>query len=254
MIVPKTPLAIIPDGWLHASNVVVCCLLLSGVLTAQDPQNNVSTRLPQLSVSPGLPGQMRLSAAAASEFLACLERNAIERILASAQIRGIAAKYTILSEGEPASQLFLIRTGQARSYKLTKDGNEILLRWLLPGDVFGLGTLLRHPPNYISSGDALSDCELLAWEHASIRELATSYPRLAANALRIVLHYLQSYSDRHLGLLTNSAQQRLAGALLHLGHTTGRVQPHGVEIEATNGQLSALADISPFTTSRLLSG
>jgi CRP-like cAMP-binding protein len=196
--------------------------------------------------------QTTLPAVGTSRFLAGLEKNAIESILAAAQIREIAAKRTILSEGEHASHLFLLRTGQARYYKLTKTGNEILLQWLIPGDVFGLGTLLRHPPDYLGSGETLSDCELLAWEHTSIRKLAKTYPQLAENALRIVLHYLKSYSDRHVGLVARSAQQRLAGALLNLGHRTGRVHPHGVEVEATNAQLSALADISPFTTSRLL--
>jgi outer membrane protein TolC len=61
MIVRRTPPAIIPDGWLHASNVIVCCLLLCGVLAAQDLQNNVSERLPQVPVGPGVRGQMRLS-------------------------------------------------------------------------------------------------------------------------------------------------------------------------------------------------
>jgi CRP-like cAMP-binding protein len=101
---------------------------------------------------------------------------------------------------------------------------------------------------------AISDCELLAWEHKSIRKLGKTYPQLAENALRILLHYLKGYANRHVGLMTKTSQQRLAGTLLNVGHRAGRVHPHGIEIEATNEQLSALADISPFTTSRLLSG
>ena len=193
-----------------------------------------------------------LPAVGTSRFLEGLEKSAIESIVAAAQVRQIAAKRTILTEGEPASHLFLLRTGQARYYKLTKAGNEILLHLLLPGDVFGLGTLLKHPPDYLGSGETLSDCELLAWEHTSIRKLAKDYPQLAENALRIVVSYLKSYSDRHAGLVATSAQQRLAAALVNLGHRTGRVNPHGVEVETTNAQLSALADLSPFTTSRVL--
>jgi CRP-like cAMP-binding protein len=129
-----------------------------------------------------------------------------------------------------------------------------LLQRLLPGDVFGLGTLLKHPPAYIGSGQTISDCELLVWEHTKIRKLANTYPQLAENGLRIVLHYLKGYADRHVGLITKTSKQRLAETLLNLGHRTGRVHRHGIEIEATNEQLSALADISRFTTSRLLSG
>jgi outer membrane protein TolC len=59
MIVPKTPLAIIPDGWLHASHLGVCCLLLCGILAAQNLQNGGSTPFPNVSASPVVPVQMR---------------------------------------------------------------------------------------------------------------------------------------------------------------------------------------------------
>ena len=189
-----------------------------------------------------------------SRFLAGLEQTAVATIVRAAKIRNVAAKLVILSAGEPATRLFLLRKGRARYYMVTKTGQEVLLQLLLPGDVCGLGTLLKHPPGYIGSAQAISDCELLEWEHAKVRELANTYPQLAENALRIVLHYLKGYADRHVGLVTKNSQQRLAGTLLNLGHRTGRVHPHGIEIDATNEQLSALADISPFTTSRLLSG
>jgi CRP/FNR family transcriptional regulator, nitrogen oxide reductase regulator len=189
-----------------------------------------------------------------SKFLAGFDLKATSKILAAAKVREIAAKHTIFSVGEPASRLFLLRKGRARYYMATKAGDEILLQWLLPGDVCGLGTLLTHPPNYMGTAAAIFDCELLVWEHKSIRKLAKAYPQLAENALRIVLHYLKGYTNRHIGLMTKTSQERLAGTLLSLGHRTGRIHPHGIEIEATNEQLSALADISPFTTSRLLSG
>jgi CRP/FNR family transcriptional regulator, nitrogen oxide reductase regulator len=198
--------------------------------------------------------QTTLPAAVSSKFLAGLDQKAIATILAAAKIQEIPAKHIIFSAGEPAAHLFLLRKGRARFYMVTKDGEEILLQWVLPGDVCGLGTLLKHPPNYMASAEAISHCELLAWEHKAMRKLAKAYPQLAENALRIVLHYLKGYANRHVGLLTKTSQQRLAGTLLNLGHRTGRVHPQGVEIEATNEELSALADISPFTTSRLLSG
>jgi CRP-like cAMP-binding protein len=95
---------------------------------------------------------------------------------------------------------------------------------------------------------------MLVWEHASIRRLAIRHPQVADNALRIVLHYLKRYVDRHVGLVTKTAEQRLAETLLSLGHRTGRTLPAGVQVDVTNGQLGALADVSPFTASRLLSG
>jgi len=187
-----------------------------------------------------------------TSFLAGLDQLEVNSILSVAETQQSPAKSHLLSAGQPATHLFMLRRGRIRYYKTTKSGDDIVLYMLANGDVFGLGTLLKRPTNYMGSAEALSDCDLLVWEHASIRTQAAAHPQLAENALRIVLQYLRSYVDRHIGIVNKNAQHRLAITLLDLGHRTGRVLPTGVEVEATNEQLGNLADISRFTTSRLL--
>jgi CRP-like cAMP-binding protein len=189
-----------------------------------------------------------------TNFLADLDQRAVDKILSAAARQQSPARQQLLSAGQPATHLFMLRSGRVRYYKITKSGDEIVLHMLGNGDVFGLGTLLKQPTSYMGSAEALSECDLLVWEHMSIRTQAAAHPQLAENALRIVLQYLRSYVDRHIGLVSTNAQHRLAITLLDLGHRTGRVLPNGVEIAATNEQLGSLADISRFTTSRLLKG
>ena len=189
-----------------------------------------------------------------TNFLADLDQRAVNKILSVAARQQSPARQQLLSAGQPATHLFMLRSGRVRYYKITKSGDEIVLHMLGNGDVFGLGTLLKQPTSYMGSAEALSKCDLLVWEHTSIRTQAAAHPQLAENALRIVLQYLRSYVDRHIGLVSTNAQHRLAITLLDLGHRTGRVLPNGVEIAATNEQLGSLADISRFTTSRLLKG
>ena len=194
------------------------------------------------------------SAAAQSTFLAGLGLAATHAILGAAKIRRISAKRAITTRGQQATHLFLVQTGQVRYYHLTKRGDLVLLGYLVPGDVIGLVTLLKSPSAYMASAEATSDCELLAWDHAVVRSFADLYPLLGENGLRIALGYLRNYIERHVGLVTETAEERLARTLLKLGHQTGDVQHDGVEIRATNAELGALADISPFTASRVLNG
>ena len=70
--------------------------------------------------------------------------------------------------------------------------------------------------------------------------------------LRISLGYLRTFIDRHTGLVTKTAEERLAKILLRLSDQSGQFHPEGIEIRATNDELGALADISPFTASRVL--
>jgi len=185
-------------------------------------------------------------------ILAGFSPEATDEILAASEKRQIKAKNIVMETGEPAAHVFMISSGRLRCYKKTKSREDVVLYLLGAGDVFGLVSLLSQPPPYMASAEALSDCELFVWTHDVIRRLTAKHPQLAENALRIALEYLQQYVTRHMGLVSKTAEQRLAVTLLGLSHRGGHVHPDGVEIEATNQQLSGLADISRFTTSRLL--
>jgi CRP-like cAMP-binding protein len=188
-----------------------------------------------------------------SRFLDSLRLRDITAVLTAARLDTWEAKQTILRAGEPASRLFLLKSGQVKYFKSTFQGEEVVLGLLGPGDVFGLGTLLARPANYLGTAEAVGTCELVVWEHSRIRSLARLYPQLSENALRIVLDYLRSYVERHLGLSTMNAEQRLAALLLDMSQRSTQMSPQGVEINATNEQLSALSDMTAFTASRVLS-
>ena len=173
-------------------------------------------------------------------------------ILAEARTMKFAGNAQLCTEGKPASQLFLMNKGEAKYYRVTKSGKQVILYWLRPGDTFGLATLLPHPLPYIASAEAVSKCEVSLWTHATMQRLAQEYPLLKCNALRIVLLYLSFQTDRHSGILSETAKERLAKTLVNLGMRNGHVNPAGVDLDITNEQLASLADVSPFTVSRIL--
>jgi CRP/FNR family transcriptional regulator, nitrogen oxide reductase regulator len=193
------------------------------------------------------------AAARSSSFLRGLDEPATHTILSTARIRTISTNNNVTTAGDRATHFFLVQRGHVRYYHLTTNGEIVVLASLVPGDVVGLVALLRDPSVYMATAEATSNCELFAWERSVIRELVSHHPLLAENGLRIALGYLRNYIDRHVGLVTKTAEARLAETLLKLSDQCGEVHPDGIEIRATNDQLGALADISPFTTSRVLS-
>jgi CRP-like cAMP-binding protein len=192
------------------------------------------------------------TAVRSSSFLEGLDDPTKQAILASAKIRRIPAKHNITSGGHRATHLYLVQKGRAHYYHLTKQGESVLLAWLVPGDVIGLVAVLKGPSTYMATAEATSDCELVAWDRPLIRKLVSRHPLLVENGLHIALGYLRNYSQRHIGLVTRTAEERLAESLQKLGNQAGEVHPDGIEIRVTNDQLAAFADISPFTASRLL--
>jgi CRP/FNR family transcriptional regulator, nitrogen oxide reductase regulator len=188
-----------------------------------------------------------------SKLLVGLDDAALRQIMDAAQVRRIAPKKNVTVGGARPDHLFLLQAGRAGFYNLTESGSEVLLLWKVPGDIIGLVSLLANPPVYMASAKTVSECEFLVWDHGTIRGLAKTYPQLTENGLRLALHYLNVYMNRHASVVTKSAELRLAEALLHLATEAGKVQSSGVEIDITNEELSSLSDISPFTASRILS-
>jgi hypothetical protein len=85
-----------------------------------------------------------------SKFLAGISEHDQQLILGVAGQRSVAAKEIILRGGDTATSLFLLVEGRARYYHITAKGEELLLLWVTPGDVFGLGTLLRIRPRILA--------------------------------------------------------------------------------------------------------
>jgi CRP-like cAMP-binding protein len=186
-------------------------------------------------------------------LFAGLHDNVLREVACLAQPRRVAARQQLTFCGGQPDYLFFLKEGRARSYLVTEAGAEVLLLWLAPGDIIGLVSLMPNPPHYMAGTTTVSDCEFLVWEHSHLRRLAKAFPQLTENGLRLALHYLKVFVERHASMMNKNAEARLAQTLLQLSTQVGEVQPSGVVIEITNEQLSSLSDISSFTASRLLS-
>jgi CRP-like cAMP-binding protein len=165
-----------------------------------------------------------------------------------------SASEVIVLGKERASRLFLVGRGCVNYSAVTDDGRKILLGRLGPGDVFGLATFLSKPTCYLGTAKAVvRNTEVYSWDYRMIRQLATTYPRLADNALAIALRALSVHVERHIRLISNSARERVAFVLTRLAVRAGRIDASGVEVDITNEDLASLADVTMFTATRLLS-
>jgi CRP-like cAMP-binding protein len=188
-----------------------------------------------------------------SKFLAGLTDDAVRQLLDSACLCHIDPKKDVIVKGEPPDHIFLLKIGRTRSYILVEDGREIVLLWATPGEVLGLVSLLPSPPNYMANTTTVTACDCLVWDHDTIRKLATEHPQIMENGFRLAIYHLTTYMKRHVNLVTKSATSRLANQLIQLATSAGKVGSSGINIDITNEQLSSLADVGYFTTSRILS-
>lgn len=187
-----------------------------------------------------------------STFLHGLTSREIKIALATAAHEGISPRQILQQEGDRAIRLLVLLTGRVAVYRLAEDGYKVFLRWGVPGDTFGLATLLGFPERYIVTIEAVQAGSLLVWDQESCRTLAVRCPSLnhalnavVGNYLERLIHMLGTYAFQ-------PAEQRLARVLIESARQLGRKGHAGIELDLTNEQLAMAARMSVFTATRKL--
>ncbi len=117
-------------------------------------------------------------------------------------------------EHDRVSELFILSKGLMMSYVLLDDGSRQILRFLFPGDMLAATNLVyREAPETIV---ALTDCTVCPFERASLSQLITEHPRLAAVILSLNQIERVSLTDRLAALGRTTAKTRVAAILLEL--------------------------------------
>jgi CRP-like cAMP-binding protein len=187
-----------------------------------------------------------------SAILEGLTAPEIKAVLAAARQGRISPHQILQQQGDPVTRLWLLVTGSAAAYRLAHEGGKLFLRWGVPGDAFGLATIVRKPARYLITVEAVQEGSLLAWDLPSWRTLVLQYPSLSRAVHSVIASYLDGLMDALVASF-QTAEQRLARMLAVSARQLGRTGREGIELDLTNEQLAVTANVSVFTASRKLS-
>jgi len=187
-----------------------------------------------------------------STFLDGLTPGEINSALTAAKPERISPHQILQQEGDRANRFWLLVTGRVAVYRLARNGNRVFLRWGVPGDTFGLSTILKCPETYVVTIEAVQEGSLLAWDKASSRTLVLRCPNLGKSLNAV----LASYLDRLIHVLGTyafqPAEQRLARVLVESARQLGCTGHERIELDLTNEQLAVAARMTVFTATRKL--
>ncbi len=162
---------------------------------------------------------------------------------------------SVFEQGAEATSFFLLLHGHVRASKTTPTGDQIVVRYVVPGDTFGVAPAigLQHYP---ATATAVDDSIVLVWPSAAWPRLVARFPSLAANTLQTVGQRLQETHARVIEMSTQQVEQRIAHALLRLASQAGRKLDHGVQIDfpISRQDIAQMTGTTLHTVSRILSG
>lgn len=178
----------------------------------------------------------------------------LETILDRAQAVHYAKGKTVFAQDQHADSFFLLLHGRLRVTQVTPQGEQIVVRFVNPGDLFGIALAIGRT-TYPGTATAAVDSLALAWPSAAWPQLMAEYPGLAANAMRMVGARLQEAHQRVRQLSTEDVERRLAHALLKLAHEGGARHDKHIEIDfpISRQDLAEMTASTLHTVSRIMS-
>jgi CRP-like cAMP-binding protein len=177
----------------------------------------------------------------------------LDALLAPARSTRFAKGATVFEQGAPAVSFYLLLDGHIQASKLTPDGRQVIIRYIEPGELFGIAAQI-HQDVYPASARAIVDSVALVWPSTAWPELAAKFPALSADVLHAVGNRLADANARVLEMSTQAVERRVAHALLRLADKSGRKVEGGVEIvfPVTRQDLAEMTGTTLFTVSRIL--
>ena len=145
-----------------------------------------------------------------------LDETAIDCILNAAQHRHCLRGQFFCRQGETATSLYALSSGQVKVSGITGAGKEVLLDWMHPGDVWGVGSLLVNKLSYLWTVSATKNSEALVWDKITIHQFAGRWPILTENALRVALRWAHQLQKRFEELATETVESRILSRALSL--------------------------------------
>lgn len=178
----------------------------------------------------------------------------LDAILDLATSRRYGAGSSVFEQGDDADCFFVLLHGRLRVTQVTPAGQQVVIRMVNPGDLFGIAKALQRP-DYPGTATAVVESLALAWPMATWDAMLDDHPALAVNAMQTVGMRLQEAQARLRELATEEVERRVAHTVLRLGNQSGRREPDGIRIDfpISKQDIAEMAGTTLHTVSRILS-
>ncbi len=174
--------------------------------------------------------------------------NGLDRSLAQAGLRRLAAKEFVFNEGDAATHLFRVEAGAVALYKVLIDGRRQIVGFAYPGDLIGLGAQREH----VMNAQAIMPTRLRCIPAATLRQSALRDASLAMTLYEAMTLELAATRDLMLITSQRSAVERVAGFLLALSRRNERngLDPANIELPMTRADIGDFLSLTIETVSR----
>jgi CRP-like cAMP-binding protein len=178
----------------------------------------------------------------------------LDRLLAHATARREPQGDAVFEQGQQAASFFLLLHGRLKVTQVTQDGQQIIVRVVHPGDLFGFAKALQRS-DYPGTARAATESVILGWPTDLWPSFVEQNPRLAVSAMQTIGQRLEEAHTRIREMSTEEVERRVAHAVLRLSRQAGRKEEDGIRIDfpISRQDIAEMTGTTLHTVSRILS-
>jgi CRP-like cAMP-binding protein len=146
----------------------------------------------------------------------------------------------LVSRGQTNSTALLLIKGRLRVSVITPEGEEQLLRWMLPGEISGLSSVFAEttaPADLVSAGPS----QVLHIERAKLLDLISHDTTVAIDLLRILGLRVNQLIDTLADRAMHTVEQRVWATLERIAKFNGVQVADGVQLRVSQADLAQAA-------------
>jgi len=190
----------------------------------------------------------------ASAVFAVLPARELEALAGVTREQTCAAREIVFSEGEPAQWFCVVRSGRVKIVRASREGKDVVLDVLGPGEPFGGVAVIERRP-YPASAQAVEPSVVLKIPAEPIIRLAERHPSVIREMALMMGRRLRAAHDSVQSLAVDPVEARLARTLLRLAERDGARGPRGLALpfHLTRQTLADMSGTTVETTIRIVS-
>ncbi|WP_334197174.1 Crp/Fnr family transcriptional regulator (plasmid) [Sinorhizobium chiapasense] len=178
----------------------------------------------------------------------------LDSLLTRATVRRVPQNEAVFEQGATADFFFLLLHGRLKVTQVTKDGQQIIVRVVNPGDLFGFARALQRS-DYPGTATAATESLVLAWPTELWNVFVEKNPHLAVNAMHTIGQRLDEAHTRIREMSTEEVERRVAHTVLRLAEQAGKPDGGGIRIDfpISRQDIAEMTGTTLHTVSRILS-
>jgi CRP-like cAMP-binding protein len=177
----------------------------------------------------------------------------LDGVIARARALHIPKGTAVFEQGQQASAFYVLIHGRLKVVQTTPDGQQVIIRFLVPGDIYGIAKALNRT-DYPATATAIVDSVTLMWDMKIWDEFLARHPTFALNVMKMMGQRVQDAHTRVKEMATEDVERRVAHALLRLVKQSGREVDQGVLVDfpVTRQDIAEASGTTLHSVSRIL--